>query len=221
IASCSGVSSGFEGMASLGGWDAGGFQADACAGVSVPKNPPTFELLTLLEPGLVTELEELPRKLFPPRSMKAAAALAECGEAVIPYLSYHAKLKAPEAAACVRALATIGTEQAIEALGAYRARGKKTVAYELARYVEPLSIACLQADLLQGNALPYQIRQRNCDVSPLAGLTGLQTLNLGGTRVTDMSPLAGLTGLQTLDLSSTKVSDVSPLAGLIKLRIFR
>jgi hypothetical protein len=56
------------------------------------------------------------------------------------------------------------------------------------------------------------------DVSPLAGLTALQNLSLRGTRVSGVSPLAGLTALQNLDLTGTRVGDVSPLAGLTALQ---
>jgi Leucine-rich repeat (LRR) protein len=49
------------------------------------------------------------------------------------------------------------------------------------------------------------------DVTPLAGLTALQSLGLGGTQVTDATPLAGLTALEELDLTGTRVTDVSPL----------
>ena len=53
------------------------------------------------------------------------------------------------------------------------------------------------------------------DLSPIAGLQGLQTLDLSNTGVTDLAPLAGLQGLQTLDLSwSEGVTDLAPLAGL-------
>ncbi len=55
------------------------------------------------------------------------------------------------------------------------------------------------------------------DLSPLAGLTALQTLDLSETGVTDVSPLAGLTALKTLHLSETGVTDLSPLAGLTAL----
>ena len=56
------------------------------------------------------------------------------------------------------------------------------------------------------------------DLAPLAGLTGLQTLDLDGTGVHDLAPLAGLTGLQTLDLNGTGVQDLAPLAGLTGLQ---
>ena len=47
------------------------------------------------------------------------------------------------------------------------------------------------------------------DLSPLAGLTGLQSLYLSRTEVSDLSPLAGLKGLHVLGLSCTKVSGAS------------
>jgi internalin A len=57
------------------------------------------------------------------------------------------------------------------------------------------------------------------DLSPLAGLASLQTLELYGCRLTDLSPLAGLTSLQTLGLSrNEQLTDFSPLAGLASLQ---
>jgi hypothetical protein len=52
------------------------------------------------------------------------------------------------------------------------------------------------------------------DLSPLVGLQGLQILNLSSIAVTDLSPLTGLQALQSLDLSSRGVRDLSPLVGL-------
>ena len=56
------------------------------------------------------------------------------------------------------------------------------------------------------------------DVTPLAGLTSLQSLNLMNTQVGDVTPLAGLTSLQSLNLSYRQVGDVTPLAGLTSLQ---
>ena len=57
------------------------------------------------------------------------------------------------------------------------------------------------------------------DLSPLAGLIGLQSLNLGScSGVVDLSSLAGLQGLQVLGLEDTGVTDLSPLAGLQSLQ---
>ena len=56
------------------------------------------------------------------------------------------------------------------------------------------------------------------DVSALASLTNLRSLDLGGTGVSDISALASLTNLAWLRLDGTGVSDILPLASLTNLR---
>jgi Leucine-rich repeat (LRR) protein len=56
------------------------------------------------------------------------------------------------------------------------------------------------------------------DLTPLAGMTALQSLNLLGTSVSDLTPLAGMTALQSLVLQGTSVSDLTPLAGMTALQ---
>ena len=56
------------------------------------------------------------------------------------------------------------------------------------------------------------------DLAPLAGLTALQSLYVGGTQVSDLAPLAGLTALRSLNVYNTQVSDLAPLAGLTALQ---
>ncbi|WP_051394445.1 leucine-rich repeat domain-containing protein [Rhodobacter capsulatus] len=51
----------------------------------------------------------------------------------------------------------------------------------------------------------------------VAGLTGLQRLNLNRTAVSDLTPLAGLAALRVLSLDQTATRDLSPLAGLTAL----
>ena len=63
--------------------------------------------------------------------------------------------------------------------------------------------------------------QLSGDLSPLAGLTSLQSLNLFGClQLSDISPLASITSLQSLNLEECKQlsADLSPLADLISLR---
>jgi internalin A len=64
----------------------------------------------------------------------------------------------------------------------------------------------------------WQKRFDLADLSPLAGLVGLQTLDVACTQVADLSPIAGLVGIQTLDVMHTEVADLSPLAKLAGLR---
>ena len=73
------------------------------------------------------------------------------------------------------------------------------------------------AGLTQLETLNLDFAKDIIDVSPLAGLTQLKTLRLGRNDIIDVSPLAGLTQLETLELDSNSIIDVSPLAGLTQL----
>lgn len=53
----------------------------------------------------------------------------------------------------------------------------------------------------------------------ISSLTNLPVLYLSGTKVADLTPLAGLAGLQRLLFSDTRVSDLTPLAGLSNLQL--
>ena len=56
------------------------------------------------------------------------------------------------------------------------------------------------------------------DISPLARLSTVRTLDLGYTSVSDITPLAKLTHLEKLALNSTPVKNLAPLVGLTKLQ---
>ena len=55
------------------------------------------------------------------------------------------------------------------------------------------------------------------DLTPLAGMTKLETLDLDTASITDLSGLEGLTSLKTLSLTVNSVIDISALAGLTNL----
>ena len=56
------------------------------------------------------------------------------------------------------------------------------------------------------------------DLSPLAGMPNLETLYLPGNyRITDISALSGLMGLNYLNLLGSRIADISPLSELINL----
>ena len=55
------------------------------------------------------------------------------------------------------------------------------------------------------------------DLSALTGLTNLTRLGLVGNNISDVSVLAGLTNLESLFLDGNTISDISPVAGLINL----
>ena len=55
------------------------------------------------------------------------------------------------------------------------------------------------------------------DISPVASLTNLTSLGLGGNPISDISPVAGLTNLTSLGLGHNQISDISPVADLTNL----
>ena len=56
------------------------------------------------------------------------------------------------------------------------------------------------------------------DITPLKGLSALQTLNFSLTQISDITPLKGLSALQRLDIRGTQISDITPLKGLSALQ---
>ena len=68
------------------------------------------------------------------------------------------------------------------------------------------------------NLVSLNLNDTAVDVSSLANLTNLKRLGLVGTDVSDVSALANLTNLEGLWLNDTAVSDVSALANLTNLK---
>ncbi|MBI4616413.1 MAG: NACHT domain-containing protein, partial [Planctomycetes bacterium] len=167
-----------------------------------------------LDPDLLSRLEGLVAELFPPRSLEDAEALARLGDAAVPHLARREGMAEEEAVASVRALRLIHTGAARKRLREYRDARSWPVAVELAQAVNPLEIPLVRERVLEGNQVPPEIVRQVTDLSPLAGLEGVTTLDLTNTWVSDLAPLAGLSSLQRLDLDGTQVSDLAPLAGL-------
>ncbi|MBW3598969.1 MAG: hypothetical protein KY475_17065 [Planctomycetes bacterium] len=57
-------------------------------------------------------------------------------------------------------------------------------------------------------------------LAPLAGISGLEGLDLSGTPVTDLSPLSGMTRMQYLWLIDTRVTNLAPLTGMTTATIY-
>ncbi len=55
------------------------------------------------------------------------------------------------------------------------------------------------------------------DLNPIASLTNLKALTLGGNRISDISPLKSLTNLTELNLPGNRINDVNPLKSLVNL----
>ncbi len=57
------------------------------------------------------------------------------------------------------------------------------------------------------------------DIAPLAGLNRLWSLYLGKNQLQDIAPFAKLDRLSTLDLSDNQIQNVAPLASLTELNL--
>jgi hypothetical protein len=56
------------------------------------------------------------------------------------------------------------------------------------------------------------------DITPLAKLTKVKSLNLDYNEISDLTPLAGLVALEKLHLGSNQITDLSPLENLTNLK---
>ena len=73
------------------------------------------------------------------------------------------------------------------------------------------------AGLTQLETLSFHNNPGLSDIRALSGLTALKHLSLSNTLISDIIPLANLTALKELYLNSCSISDISPLSGLTAL----
>lgn len=109
-------------------------------GKDEPKHQHTLFLLAVAcletSPVLPTEVQEVIHKcldeIVPPKNMGDASSVASAGNLAVPRLHGH-RLLATQAAASVRALSLIGTDEALEAIKYYGKDSRVTVSRELVR----------------------------------------------------------------------------------------
>jgi hypothetical protein len=166
-------------------------------------------------------LDKLESMLLPPKDMAEAEMLAlgemAAGRKLAGLGKKLKRAKVAERAASVRAFKLIDPVEAVNWCRVFADDKSPTVWEELAEIFNPLETPWIRQALIDGY-LPEGVRRFIDDLTPLAGLTNLQQLNLQFTPVADLSPLAGLTNLQQLNLQFTPVADLSPLAGLTNLQ---
>jgi hypothetical protein len=207
----------------------------------------SLETAVELGPEVKAEVEKRLGRLVPPKNMADAKALAAASELAVKHLAKKGKLSATICAACIRALAIIGGDTALEILEGYADDQRESVINELLRtwndfdeetYAKRILSKTLRnrselrlSYLPSDNSIEYLMNLINLtslnlsgcsrlSTLSLVGLTGLTSLNLSGcSQLSDLAPLAELTGLTWLDLSRCpRVNDLAPLARLINLR---
>jgi len=86
-----------------------------------------------LSPEITQQLRDALADLVPPSTMTEARALASAGELAVPLLAEHRRKTVPVCAACIRTLALIGGDAALETLAKFGSDGRITVGRELLR----------------------------------------------------------------------------------------
>jgi hypothetical protein len=191
-----------------------------------------------LSPQTREEVLNTARPIFPPRDEADAKLVAAGGDPAVELLQYDPAYSAEEAAACVQALALIGSDRAMEAIAGYAGDGRFEVtnavgdAWEEFDRVQYAQRVLKHTDILrvlkltswQGfehlshlKLLYIKDASEISDLTPLTSLPNLTELALVETPVSDLTPLASLPNLTGLVLLNTPVSDLTPLASLPNL----
>ena len=90
-----------------------------------------LETATQLSPSLRNEVEGALALVVPPRTQSDATDIAAAGELATPFLVNHAGLEPDIVAACVRALALIGNDESMKAIGQYAGDRRPEVAKQV------------------------------------------------------------------------------------------
>ena len=189
--------------------------------------------------NLEADVSERLKRIVPPKNLTAAKQLASAGDLVVPHLT-HRKMRAPEAIACIRTLALIGSDAAHEALKKYATDTRlgvqesfiKSLRFARTREAYGETVFKHQKDIHmyhQGltnlnflrhatNLTTLHINNNNIsDLSPLSSCSNLTQLNIHNNNVSDLSPLSSCTNLTELYTDNNNISDLSPLSSCINI----
>ena len=205
-----------------------------------------LETCAELSPDLTGKLKSCLGELVPPKSMTEARALASAGELATGVLIGHPRSAATATAACIRALALIGTEHAVDGIATYAKDSRLTVIKELVRawsyfvteeYARrvlsqsPLDDgtlrirdpAVIEAAKTLNNAVSIHIsvpgKLRTLDT--VTDMANLEVLDVTGSPgIVDLSPLETTGRLRQLWLYGCRaITDLTPLASLEHLTV--
>lgn len=182
-----------------------------------------------LAADLSTTIDGFLEHLLPPASMNEVEALAQIGHRILPYAAKSLKDRKWSSGQSCRMLAR--HLRLLRLIGGPQAKAILETVHSLPSYATQVNNEWLLASCELSPEVPllWPFSQREAvtrlelsssairDISPVAQLTSLRTLNLGRTWVTSLDPLKGLKSLESLWLFSTPVRDLSPLSGLTSL----
>ena len=178
-----------------------------------------LETVIELRSELRAEVEKRLKQLVPPKNMTEAKAVAAAGELAVKHLVRKEKLSASICAACVRTLALIGSDTALDALETYADDTREGVRKEFFRAWEAFDRRTFAKRMLPH--ISSMVLERVSTLQGFQYATNLTSLLLAECHeLTDLSPLAGLTNLTSLTLTACyQLTDLRPLAGLTSLAV--
>lgn len=201
-----------------------------------------LETSVALDSEVMKKVEAGLKKLVPPANVSEATGLASASDLAVPYLRWSQKFYAVQAASCVRALALISTDNALEALATYAGDPRQTVfnalikawqAFDRVEFAKRLFANRTQMILnsnirtLEGLECCLNLKWLYVwyagsltDLTPLSNLSKLENITLLHCwQLSDLNPISSIVSLKEITLKgSTRLRDFSPLENLPALQ---
>jgi NACHT domain len=178
-----------------------------------------------LGPSVRAEVEKRLGQLIPPKNITEAKALACAGDLAVKYLAKKEEYSGTIGAACIRTLAIIAGDAALEMLKGYVSDTRETERNELVRAWDNFDKHTYAINILlplfRDISMVHVTSLSSADkIHYLINLTGLTVLKVSVSTLKDLRPLANLPNLTTLSIStgeSLSSVDLAPLASLPNL----
>jgi hypothetical protein len=197
------------------------------AGDSNPKERPKLHLLaaacleaaTDVAPAIRLEVKKRIKVVVPPRTISEAAQLAEAvGDMAVPFLQRQRWSNAREQSACVRALALIGSPEAVQVIAQYAQDWSTLVQREVVRSAQRIDKQLfLEAiapnfnpDVLSGDVVAELLRKFG--PASIPKLKFANSLRLSGEADADLSLIAQVPNVRNLELDRLGVVDLNLIA---------
>lgn len=182
-----------------------------------------LDTTVVLSPAVQERVKNSLATIIPPAIPDDVRIIAAARDLVVPHLSYKPDYTAQQACDCVRALALIGSEAAMDAIKTYEADKRAPVlraviraawSFQTHEYfrrvlrhfnVRVLNLQGIRSlkgldALIDVEELSIDLADNAKDLSPLTALGNLRKLDIKGNDAQDYSPLATLKGLQSLSV---------------------
>lgn len=177
-----------------------------------------LETATDLDQSVQREVKSRLAELLPPRNVTEARDWASAGELAIPFLSYSQKHYVKVSASCIRALAFIGGETALEALKSYAVDYRVMTLKELMRASESFEEEDYVRSVLEAVEVRHLVMGGVTSLIGISHFKHLENLSIYGYPIIrDISPLAKLVNLIHLAIYDSTIFDFSPLENLSEL----